>query len=218
LPPPGWTQTHIAADRSAKTASFARAVRSAKPDHVVVLSAVGAELPSGTGPIQWSSLAEQGFRDVGVPVTILRAVWFMENWTSMLNGAITTGALYYGTNEGLKFPQVATADIGKVAARLLVEGARNERVVEITGPADLSLQDTAAILSKVARKPIQGVSVPSSAVVEAMLKQGASEELANAFGEMVTAYNRGALRFQGTPIRGSVSLEEVFRDQLGNDL
>src|SRR5215217_3245164 len=47
LPPPAWTQTHLAADRAAKTASLAGAVRAARPGHVVVLSSVGAELPEG---------------------------------------------------------------------------------------------------------------------------------------------------------------------------
>jgi uncharacterized protein YbjT (DUF2867 family) len=88
------------------------------------------------------------------------------------------------------------------------------RLVELTGPADLSLQDTAEILSKVAGKPIKGVSVPTAAMVQALIGQGASTELAESFGEMVAAINSGALKFQGTPIRGSITLEQRLRSLL----
>jgi uncharacterized protein YbjT (DUF2867 family) len=133
LPPPGWTQTGIAADRKAKTQSLLGAVRAAKPGHVVLLSSVGAELPDGTGPIKYIHAVEQGLRDAGVPATFLRAASFMENWGAMLQGAIAGGALYFGAADGLRYGQVATEDIGKTAAQLLLEGPRGVRVVELTG-------------------------------------------------------------------------------------
>jgi uncharacterized protein YbjT (DUF2867 family) len=87
-------------------------------------------------------------------------------------------------------------------------------VVELTGPADLSLEDVAATLSKVAGKSINAVSVPPAAMVQAVIGQGASSELAEGLGEMVGAINRGAIRFHGTPIRGTVTLEQHLRTQL----
>jgi uncharacterized protein YbjT (DUF2867 family) len=132
----------------------------------------------------------------------------------MLPGAIAGGALYFGAAEGLRYGQVATEDIGKAAAQLLLEGPRGVRVVELTGPADLSLQDIAEVLSKVAGKPIKGVSVPPAAMVQALIGQGASAELADSYGEMVTGINSGAIKFHGTPIRGSITLEQRLRSLL----
>jgi uncharacterized protein YbjT (DUF2867 family) len=214
LPPPGWSQTGIPADRKAKTASLLGAVRAARPGHVVLLSSVGAELPDGTGPIKYLHTVEQGLRDTGVPATFLRAASFMENWGAMLSVAIAGGALYHGAAEGLTYGQVATEDIGKTAAQLLLEGPRGVRVVELAGPVELSLQDTAAILSKVAGKPIKGVSVPTPAMVQALIGQGASTELADSFGELVAGINSGAIKFHGTPVRGSVTLEQRLRSLL----
>jgi len=208
LPPPGWTQTGIAADRKTKTEALVGAVRAARPGHVVLLSSVGAELPAGTGPIKYIHVVENGLRDTGVPTTFLRASSFMENWGAMLPGAIASGALYYGITEGKQFGQVATEDIGKTAAQLLLEGPRGTRVVELTGPADASLQDVATALSKLAGKPIQGVSVPPAAMVQALIGQGASTELAESFGEMADGINRGAIKFSGTPIRGTITLAQ----------
>ncbi|HEX2689241.1 MAG TPA: NmrA family NAD(P)-binding protein [Kofleriaceae bacterium] len=214
LPPPGWTQTNLAADRTTKTRALLGAVRAARPGHVVLLSSIGAELSEGTGPIKSIHVVEQGLRESGVPATFLRASSFMENWDALLQGAIAGGALYYGLAEGVKLAQVSTEDIGKTAAQLLLEGPTGVRVVELTGPADLSLEDVAATLSKVAGKSINAVSVPPAAMVQAVIGQGASSELAEGLGEMVGAINRGAIRFHGTPIRGTVTLEQHLRTQL----
>lgn len=214
LPPPGWTQTQIAADRKTKTEALLGAVRAARPGHVVLLSSVGAELPDGTGPIKYIHVVEQGLRESGVPATFLRAGAFMENWDAMLEGAIASGALYYGLAEGVKTPQVATEDIGKTAAQLLLEGPRGVRVVELTGPAEFSLQDVAATLSKVAGKPVNGVSVPTAAMVQALIGQAASAELAEGFGELAAGLSSGIIKFQGTPIRGSVTFEQHLRSVL----
>lgn len=208
LPPPGWTQTGIAADRKVKTDALVAAVRAARPGHVVFLSSVGAELAAGTGPIRYLHVAEHGLRDTGVPVTFLRAASFMENWAAMLPGAIAGGALYFGIGDGVRYPQVATEDIGKTAAQLLLDGAPGERIVELTGPADASVQDVAAIVGKLSGKPVQGVSVPPAAMVQALLGQGASAELAESYGEMADGITRGAIKFHGTPRRGAVTLEQ----------
>ncbi|HEU4733038.1 MAG TPA: NmrA family NAD(P)-binding protein [Kofleriaceae bacterium] len=214
LPPPGFTQTGLAADRTAKIASLLGAVRAARPGHVVLLSSVGAELPDGTGPIKYVAAIERGLRESGVPSTFLRAAFFQDNWGALLQGAIAGGALYYGLAEGVRLGQVATEDIGKTAARLLLEGAKGVRVVELAGPADLSLEDTAHILSRVSGKPIKPVSVPPAAMVQALIGQGASSEIAESLGEMVTAINSGTIHFHGAPVRGTVTLEQRLRDLL----
>ncbi|HEY0194635.1 MAG TPA: NmrA family NAD(P)-binding protein, partial [Kofleriaceae bacterium] len=212
LPPPGWGQTGLAADRAAKTASLVAAVKAARPGHVVLLSSVGAELTEGNGPIKSLYAVEQGLRTTGVPVTFLRAAAFMENWGSMVAGAVAQGALYYGVAEGVTWPQVATEDIGKTAARLLLEGsAGGVKIVELNGPADASLQDVAAAIAKVSGKPVQGVSVPSAAMIQSLTGQGASAELAGELGEMADGISKGLLKFHGAPLRGTITLEQRLR-------
>lgn len=214
VPPPTATPDGLAAERTAKIAALAGAVRAARPGHVVLLSSMGAEFAAGTGPVKHLHAAEQALGDVGVPVTFLRAAAFQENWAPLLAGAIAGGALYYGIGEGVAFPQVATQDIGALAAELLLEGPRGTRIVELTGPADLSVQDVAAVLAKVSGKPVRGVSVPRAAMVDAMISQGAPAERAEEYGEMADAITRGTLRFHATPRRGAVTLEQRFRELL----
>jgi uncharacterized protein YbjT (DUF2867 family) len=216
IPPNGWNQTGIAADRARYAASIVGAVDAAKPKHVVLLSSIGVQLPGGNGPIQYVRPIEDGLRASGVSSTFLRASAFMENWGGMLKGAIDGGALYYGLAPGVRIDQVATQDIGKTAARLLAEGApQGTRVVNLAGPATFTLDEIAATISKVAGKPVKAVSVPVPAMISSLVGLGASQELAELFGEMTAAMNDGRLAWEGAaPLRGSVTLETRLRELL----
>jgi uncharacterized protein YbjT (DUF2867 family) len=216
LPPPSWTETDVPADRAKLTASILGAVRDSRPGHVVLLSSIGANHATGTGPIQYIHPLEAGLRESSVPSTFLRAGFFMENWLGMAKGAIDSGSLYYGIRSDLKFTQVATPDFGRTVARLLVEGAPSgSRIVELAGPAELSLQEVADVLGKIAGKPIAGVTVPTQAVVEAIRGMGASQQLAAGYGELQEAANAGLLAWEGhTLVRGTVTLEQRLRELL----
>ncbi len=217
LPPNAWTETGIADDRKRFAAALVGAVADARPGHVVLLSSIGANHASGTGPIQFIHPVEKGLRETGVPSTFLRAGFFMENWAGMAQGAIDSGTLYYGMRSDARLPQVATPDIGKTAARLLLEGAPGggARIVQLTGPADLTLQETADILGKIAGKPIAAVTVPREATINAFLGMGASREIGELYAELTVAFNDGRLAWEpGDVVRGTVSLEQRLRELL----
>jgi uncharacterized protein YbjT (DUF2867 family) len=214
VPPSAWNAADIPAERKRVTDAIAGAVADAKPGHVVMLSSIGAELPSGTGPIQYLHPLEQALRASGVPSTLLRAAFFQDNWGSSIKGAIDAGALYYGLRGDRAFAMVATQDIGKTAARLLVEGAPNgTRVVQLAGPVELKLQDVADAIGKLAGKPINAVPVPPAAAADALVGMGASRELAEMYAQMMTAINADQLQWQpGDIVRGSTTLEQKLRE------
>ncbi|MFO0571936.1 MAG: NAD(P)H-binding protein, partial [Polyangiaceae bacterium] len=140
LPPFGWTDTGFAEARKAFAQGIVEAVKRAKPEHVVFLSSVGAQHPSGTGPIASLQPIEQGLAASGVPSTFVRAAYFQENWAGSIPGALEAGALYNGLRADLKISQIATPDIGRTAAKLLLEPVtRGTRVVELAGPEEYSL-------------------------------------------------------------------------------
>jgi uncharacterized protein YbjT (DUF2867 family) len=216
LPPFAWNATGIPAERAALNEALAGAVADAKPGHVVLLSSVGADQPAGTGPVQYLHKLENALTATGVPSTFLRAGFFMENWGSMLGGAIEGGALYYGLAPDIAVPQVATEDIGKQAAKLLVEGApKGTRVVQLSGPADLTLGDTAAVISKIAGKEVKAVSVPLDAMIGSLTGMGASRDVAELYAEMTGAINERRMKFSATDIvRGETTLETKLNTML----
>ncbi len=216
LPPFAWNATGIPAERAALIDSITGAVADAKPNHVVLLSSVGADQASGTGPVAHLHALETKLAATGVPATFLRAGFFMDNWGAMAKGAVDGGALYYGFTPEVAVPQVATEDIGKQAAKLLVEGApKGTRIVQFSGPAELTLGDTAAALSKVSGKPVEAVSVPLEAMIGSLTGMGASRDVADLYAEMTGAINSGKMKFQGGDIvRGETTLETKLKSLL----
>lgn len=216
MPPSGWGDTDIAPDRKAYAAALVGAVADARPGHVVLLSSIGANHPSGTGPIQYIHPIEKGLRELSVPSTFLRAAFFIENWAGMAQGAIDSGTLYYGMQSDTKLPQVATPDIGRTAARLLLDGPpAGVRIVQLAGPEDLTVQETAAVLGKIAGKPVQAVTVPPEATIGAFVGMGASRAIGEMYAELTVAFNEGKLVWEpGEVIRGTITLEQRLRELL----
>lgn len=218
LPPPAWNQGDLAANRAALTEKVLAAVRDAAPEHTVFLSSVGAQHEDKTGPIKTLHPIENALRASGLRSTFLRAAFFMENWGGSLGSALESGSLYYGLIADRKFDQVATKDIGATAAKALLEPhASGARVIELGGPETLSLDDTAAIMSKVSGKAVKAVSVPIPAMVASLESMGASKDIANGYGEMVQGINDGHVAWEGGSaqfVRGSTTLEAVLRAML----
>jgi uncharacterized protein YbjT (DUF2867 family) len=219
FPPFGFGDTGVPAARKRLRDALLGVVLQARPQHVVLLSSIGAQHTDGTGPIADLHPVETALSASGIPTTILRAGYFMENWGPMVAGAVESGALYHGLEAGKKIPQVATRDIGAAAADLLLHPTRSgTRVVHLSGPEEYSLLDTAAALSRVAGRPIQGVQVPIEGMMGAMQGMGASAEVARIYGEMVAAINSGRVAWEdgnATVRRGTTSLDTVLQTLLG---
>lgn len=218
LPPPAWNQTNLAQNRAALTEKLLSSLRDAAPAHTVFLSSVGAQHADKTGPIKTLHPIENALRSSGNRVTFLRAAFFMENWGGSLASALESGSLYYGLVADKKIPQVATRDIGVTAAKALLEPhASGVRVIELAGPEELSLEDTAAIMSKVSGKPVKAVTVPVEGFVATLEGMGASKDLAGWYGEMMAGTNAGIVSWEGKGaqlVRGSTTLETVLRAML----
>jgi uncharacterized protein YbjT (DUF2867 family) len=213
LPPPAWNATGIKEERKSTIEALTGAIADAKPKHVVFLSSVGADQESGTGPVATLHAVEEKLKAANIPSTFLRASFFMENWATSLKGAIDGGALYYGLTSDLKIGQIATEDIGTIAVRYLIEGppAKSPRIVQLAGPTDLSLADTAAAIGKIAGKQVNAVTVPREAVVSSLKGMGAGD-LAELFAEMQVAINEGRMKFLSNDIvRGTTTLEQKLK-------
>ena len=218
LPPFAPSDTDLAARREPVVRGMIHAVRSARPAHVVMLSSIGAQHAAGTGPIAAVHALEGQILEASVPVTFLRAAYFMENWRASLPQVLGAGRLFTGIDVDRKIPMVAARDIGRSAAHWLLEPiAAGRRVVELSGPVEHSPADTAAALSALIGKEIPAVQVPIAGMVGAMVAAGASREFAEGYGEMVQGVNSGLVdwaRGGAIPSRGVTPLSTVLGEML----
>ncbi len=206
--PPNEQSEDMFAETEKVIKAFQTAIENSSLEKLVTLSSVGAHLESGTGPIMTNRMVEQAFGNSDIPTTFVRAGSFMENWNSILDTVKSEGilpSLFQPLDK--KFPQVATEDIGRVAAEAMLEDSEGVQIKELAG-LPYSPNDVAEAFSKVLGREVQAVAVPEEQWME-ILQTYASRRNAEAFYEMVQGVNSDSITFETeNQIEGKVTIED----------
>lgn len=137
-----------------------QALDAARPARAVCMSTVGAQAAQ-PNLLSQRTLMEEALATLPLPVTFLRPAWFLENLAWDIAQAREQGVLSsYLQPLERAVPMVATADVGRVAAELLMQPGEPPRIVELEGPQRLSQHDIAAALSAVLGRAVQAHAVP----------------------------------------------------------
>lgn len=213
---PSYFEDDFAAWQDRSGEAIVAAVVKAGLTHVVDLSSVGAQHPSGTGPIAGLHRQEKRFdRVAGLNVLHLRPAYFMENhyWSipTIKTANVNGGAIFCEVS----FSQVATGDIARKAADCLERlDFQGRRVLEFGGPRELTLVETTRILGRAIGKPLlRYVEFPYEEVEKGLLAAGMPPRTAHLLLEMYDGFNEG-LVVPETPLteRGTKTLVE-FADE-----
>lgn len=170
------------------------AIRASGLSRIVFLSSLGAEHPSGTGPVVGLHEAEQRLAALaGVSVTTLRAGYFYENAYGNL-GLIKAQGINGGAIEpDVPVAMVAARDIGRVAAReLLVARPAGVHPVEVVGPRLLTQREVTSLIGRAIDKPdLPYVRFPDADFGAALVQAGFSPALAAQYVELSQGINAG---------------------------
>ena len=134
-------------------------------------------LLSGRGEEE-ARACERVVRGAGVESTIVRAGWFMQNFSEgeflgmVLGGTIALPAV------DVPEPFVDVDDIADVVVAALTEDGHDGEVYEVTGPRLLTMSDVAAEISGAAGREVTFVRVPGEAFSRAVVESGAPAEVA----------------------------------------
>ncbi len=169
---------------------FAAAKSSGSP-HVVRLSVVKAALDAPTDNTKLHGESDGDLERSGLPFTILRPHFFMQNLFGSVGSLAKEGAFYMATGSG-RLGMIDARDIADAAFVVLDAADARERHggkrYDLTGPASITLADVASILGKVTGKPIKYVDLPPEAVVQFIKGTGAGDWFANVMGQYSRAY------------------------------
>jgi len=172
--------------------AIASAITESGVKRVAYLSSLGAELPSGTGPVVGLHQGEEKLRGLpGLDLLLLRPGYFFENHFGAMGLIKSQGVNGGATNPDVPFVQIASADIGVIAARALqARDFSGVSVRELVGPRDLSMSETTRILgAKIGKPDLKYVQFPDEGVVAGLKQAGFSENLSRSFVEMSHAFN-----------------------------
>lgn len=217
LVPPHLSVPDFRAYQSQVTRSIVGALEKSRVPHVVFLSSIGAHQESGTGPIVRIHDAEKALSALpNTRTTFLRAAYFMENLGASL-ATLDQGFIGSFTPKDFEQDMVATVDIGRVAARALLEGPGRHSIIELSGPEKYSSTSVAAALGRIVGKPISVAEAPVEAMASTLGGFGFTPDLAALYQEMTSGALSGRVAFEGghESVRGATGVEAVLRGLLG---
>jgi uncharacterized protein YbjT (DUF2867 family) len=190
--------------------SLRAALARAKPTKVVALSTVGADAPQ-PNLLNVLGRMEEALGSLPMPVTFLRAAWFMENaaWdiASAKKGLIQS----YLQPLDRPIPMVSTDDVGRAAAELLKERWEGKRVVELEGAQRVSPNALAAAFAKVLATPVRAEVVPRDRWESIFRTQGMKNPTPRM--QMIDGFNAGWIDFpdRGAHARkGAISVDQAI--------
>jgi uncharacterized protein YbjT (DUF2867 family) len=164
-------------------------VRSGRRPHVVRLSGYGT-LESRI--ISELARCEEDLKASGLPWTIIKPTFFMQNLMMAAASVQEQGAVYFDWGAG-KAGMVDMRDVVDCAVAALTGDAgdvEGETFV-LTGPASIGFADVAAILSEVAGRTVEYVPVPHEAAIEAMVALGMPRWIAEGYAELSAGFEQG---------------------------
>jgi len=212
--PPNYGATAWLSDQQMRMDRAAEAVKKLGVSHVVFLSSIGGQLPTGTGPIRAVHYGEGKLAGAVKHITILRPSYFMENWAPVIGAAKSQGVLPTFIAPQAKIPTTSTRDIGRIGAEQLLAGGQGRKIVELAGPEEYSPDQAAEALGTILGKKVTAQLAPLSAVVPTFKSFGFSDEAAKLFEEMYAGFAKGAIGYErpAAVIRGQVTLNEVLSE------
>jgi NAD(P)H dehydrogenase (quinone) len=193
-----------------------RGLDASRPGKVVCLSTIGAQAAQ-SNLLSQRTLMEEALSTLPLPVTFLRPAWFMENLSWDIAQARDHGVISSFLQPlDRAIPMVATADVGRVAAELLLQDWTGRRVVELEGPKRVSQDGIAAELSNALHRPVRAEAVPRESWGAIFRAQGMRDPIPRI--QMLDGFNEGWTKFEGAGaarVKGKVSLAQVILELVG---
>lgn len=135
---------------------------------------------------------EDLLRASGLPYSLLRNGWYMENHTAGLGAALAHGVLAGGAGEG-RIAAAARADYAAAAVAVLTSATAPEAVYELAGDAPFTLAELAAELSRQSGKAIAYQNMSQAEYRAMLVNVGLPPPLADLIADSDACAAQGAL-------------------------
>lgn len=213
MTPPNFGGENIIENTVNAGKSFVKAIKAAGVQRVVMLSSIGAEFDSGTGPIVGLHHIENLYRElIGINVTYLRAGYFYTNFFNDVPLIKNAGIIGSNFTADSKIPLVHPADIAKTAAEELQHATQGQHIRYIVSDY-VSASDVAHAFGTAIGKPdLNWVEFTDEDALQGMIGAGLPVEIANLYMELGAAVRNGKLQSdfeaQGSPVDGTIKLKD----------
>ncbi len=141
--------------------AIVRECKGAGIPHVVYTSVGSADKNTGIPHFESKAKVERAIAELGQPATILRPVWFMENFEApWLRPSLEQGVLRTPLQAEKKLQMIAVGDIGEFASEAFLRPADFiGKKIDLAGDA-LTFPEVVARISKALNRPIRYEVIP----------------------------------------------------------
>lgn len=194
LTPPNYAAQDFRAFQN-EVADAVESVALANPElKIVNLSSIGAHLRVGAGPISGLYDVEEKLNRATANVVHLRPTYFMENVFNSLQTIHQHDSIFSTMPADIAFEQIATRDIGSIAADILLDDAPADRdVIHIFGPETISFEGVASAVGELIGKSVRHLVIPPEQAKQGIMTMGVSENMADLLIEMESAMSAGKI-------------------------
>lgn len=171
-------------------------------------NAIEAAREAGVGLIVYTSIAnadntamklaaehiatEGILRGSGVPFTLLRNGWYLENYTGQLPVQVQHGAVLGSAGEG-RVSAAARADYAAAAAAVLLRDDQAGKVFELGGDEAFTLSELAGEVSAASGRPVTYKNLPAEEYTQVLVEAGLPEPYAAILADSDLGIARGDL-------------------------
>jgi uncharacterized protein YbjT (DUF2867 family) len=212
-----WLLTPASALEPSMGSNAILAAKRAMVKHIVRNSAIkaGHDAPNRNGRLH--ALVEEALKASGIPWTILRPHYYMQNLLSSAASVASDGRLYMNMGEA-PVGMIDGRDVGVLAAKVIEEPDRHAgKVYAPTGPESTTMAKAAQTLSSVLGKPVTYVALPQDAAQQAMLGFGLSRWFVGNVVDYGRVYSEGWGDFVTTDFKDVTGHEARSFKQFATD-
>ena len=172
---PRMAELHLKCVMAAKAAGVGR---------IVQLSGVGADKHVCCARVlRWLGQTEKATQEANISVTHLRPTFFMQNLFRFVSSIAEQGVIA-GPFRSSKWTFVDARDVGRVAARAMLDPAHAGKAYTVTGSESLTYQEVAEKLSKVLGKSVRYTDITANEARGRLQASGASPVMIEATLEL----------------------------------
>jgi len=146
---------------------------------------------------------EADIRASGLPYTLLRNGWYLENYAEHLEPVLAHGAVLGAAGEG-RISAAARADYAAAAVAVLTMRTAPEAVYELAGAASFTLAELAAEVARQSGKEIVYNDMPQAQYKAVLLEIGVPESMARLLSDSDAGAKQGALEGSGAALRALI--------------
>jgi uncharacterized protein YbjT (DUF2867 family) len=212
LNPPAPPDTDTDTEERTTAAAIVAALDGSGLEKVVAESTYGARPGERVGDLSVLYEMEQALRAQPIPASVIRAAYYMSNWDAALETARNQGVVHTLFPVEFLIPMVAPQDLGRFAARLMLDRDSASAIHYVEGPARYSSADVATAFATALGKPVKAVSTPRDRWVESFRALGFSESAADSYARMTAATLDDGFPPSSNARHGDITLQAYIRE------